>query len=396
MIEKLLQREVQDFIVAHEHDDERALVLKHKTILDVPAHFIAEQISGRRKAKIKTPLYYNTRNILYPPGLNLEQSSSEKTAQLKADALKSTCDREAIADLTGGFGIDSFLLSKVFKTVHYVDPNASLLEIARHNHETMGATNIQYHNTTAEEFIKQSPNLSCIFIDPSRRDKSNQKVFKLADCEPNAPLLLPELFTHADYVLIKTSPLLDIQQGIQELTGVEKILVVAVDNECKELLYLCHHGFEGEPDVVAINIEETRQEFSFNPSIEKSATTNFSDPLSYVYEPNAAILKAGAFKLLAEWFSILKIQTSTHLYTSDHLIQDFPGRIFKVIQRVKSDPKLVKEVFPEGKANIITRNYPLTPEELKKKIKLKDGGDLYLLAFSGQKEKFLIAAERIK
>lgn len=398
MIDLLFRKEVQDFILTHEQEDEKKLVLKHRMILDVPSSIIAEQISGRRKAKTKLPLYYNTRNIVYPPGLNLEQSSSEKTAAFKATILSSALGpNKTITDLTGGFGIDSFFMSKVCREIIYTEPNDSLLHVAKHNHATLGATNIQYHNTTAENFLSSSSGkVDCIFIDPSRRNKASQKVFKLSDCEPDIPALLSEIFQRSNCLLIKTSPLLDIQQGIKELKHVERVWVLSVDNECKELLFFCRKNFAGESRLVAVNLQDGHADFEFNLAEEKNTHSKSSEPLTYLYEPNTSILKAGAFKFIGEHFSLFKLHPSTHLYTSTELIQSFPGRIFKIMRAVKSDPKTLLEVFPDGKANVITRNYPLTPEELKKKTKLKDGGEGYLLGFTGPSEKYLIAAERIK
>lgn len=398
MIDLLIRKEVQDFIFTHEHEDEKKLVLKHRMILDVPSSVIAEQIIGRRKAKTKLPLYYNTRSIVYPPGLNLEQSSSEKTAMFKANLLKSMLGtNKTIADLTGGFGIDSFFMSKVCKEAIYAEPNNSLLQFAKHNHSTLGDTNIQYHNTTAEKFLSSfSGKVDCIFIDPSRRNKASQKVFKLSDCEPDVPGLLSEIFQRSNCLLVKTSPLLDIQQGIKELKHVEKVWVLSVDNECKELLFFCRKGFVGEPRLIAVNMQDGHEDFEFCLSEEKNTLSKSSDPLTYLYEPNASILKAGAFKSVGERFSLFKLHPSTHLYTSTELIQNFPGRIFKIIRAVKPNPKTLLEVFPDGKANVITRNYPLTPEELKRKTKLKDGGENYLLGFTGPSERYLVAAERIK
>ncbi len=398
MITLLLQPEVQKFILEYEQDDEKKLVLQHRTIHGVPTSMLAEQIVGRRKAKVKLPLYYKSQNIIYPPGLNLEQSSSEETAALKAKTLSSILgSNKIIADLTGGFGIDSLFLSLIFNKVLYVEPNTSLLSIAQHNHQALHAKNIEYHNNTAEKFLQSyAGNFDCVFIDPSRRNKSNQKVFKLSDCEPDVSSLLSEIFQKSDCVLIKTSPLLDIQQGIKELQNVEKVWVVSVDNECKELLFFCEKGFVGEPNITAINLQEDHKDFEFTLTEEKSVTSKFSEPLAYLYEPNASILKAGAFKIIGEKFSLFKLHPSTHLYTSTDLIQNFPGRIFKTIRTVKPEPKILKEIFPEGKVNVLTRNYPLSAEELKKKTKLKDGSELYLLGFSGRSEKHLVAAIRIK
>jgi hypothetical protein len=398
MINRLLQENIQQFISQHENDDEQQLLLKHKTIFDVPASAVAWQISGRRKAKTKIPLYYNSANIVYPPGLNLEQSSSQETAEFKASILDREVEKKnTLVDLSGGFGIDSFFLSKVFKHISHIEPNSELLAYTEHNHTTLCADNVLYANTTAESFLKNHHEpVDCFFVDPSRRVSDNQKVYKLADCEPNIVQLLPEIFKLSNHVLIKTSPMLDLQQGISELSGVKHVWVVAVDNEVKELLFLCEKSFMKECSITAINLSKKHESFSFTFSEEKNLQADLSNPLPYLYEPNAAILKAGAFKAVANKFHLKKLHLSTHLYTNESLINDFPGRIFRVNAFIKADPKSVAEIFPSGKANVITRNYPLRPDELKKKLKLQDGGEQYLIGCSGEKEKFLIAAERLK
>ena len=305
MIDSLLQPEIQQFILEHEQDDERKLVLQNREILGIPSSLIAEQIAGKRKAKAKLPLYYNTANIVYPPGLNLEQSSSEKTAAYKANVLDSAIsNKTSLVDLTGGLGIDSFFMSRVFQDVIHIEPNASLLEITRHNHKVLKGEKIVYQNSTAEDFLKtHEQKVDCIFIDPSRRDKSNQKVIKLSDCEPDVPALLSEIFERSNYLFIKTSPLLDLQQGIKELQSVKKVWVVSVDNECKELLFLCQKNYTGSPDILAVNLTGSHQEeFLFTFEKEKHTKSEFSEPLTYLYEPNASVLKSGAFKLIGESF----------------------------------------------------------------------------------------------
>jgi hypothetical protein len=398
MIERLLQKNVQEFVEQHALDDERQLLLKHKVIFDLPASIIAWQISGRKKAKTKIPLYYNTPNIVYPPGINLEQSSSEETALFKASALLDALGlKKILVDLTGGLGIDSLFFSKVFNQVKYVEPNAQLIEYAKHNHQVLGVDNIEHINSAAEEFLNSiNGQADCIFIDPSRRTNSNQKVFRLADCEPNVVTILPQIFEHSKYLLVKAAPLLDLQQGLLELKTVKNIWAVSVKNEVKELLFLCEKDFQGDPLITGVNLSSDHEAFSFKLSEEKISKTEVSDPLRYLYEPNASILKAGAFKTVAQKFSLNKLQASTHFYTSDKLVNDFPGRIFKTEAFLKADAKSAVTHFPDGKANVITRNYPLTPDELKKKLKLEDGGDKYLIGCSGEKQKFLIAASRIK
>jgi len=287
-------------------------------------------------------------------------------------------------------------LSNVFKQVYHLDPDTELLAYTKHNHQTLGADNIVYENITAEAFLKNHAEpVDCFFVDPSRR-VGNQKVFKLVDCEPNIVQLLPEVFKLSNHLLIKTSPMLDIQQGVSELKFVKQVWVVAVDHEVKELLFLCEKSYVKEFSITAVNLSKDTESFSFTFSEEKNLSIELSGPLTYLYEPNAAILKAGAFKTIADKFHLKKLHPSTHLYTSEHIANDFPGRIFRNQSFIKADPKSATEVFPDGKANVITRNYPLSPDELKKKLKLQDGGEQYLIGCSGEKEKFLVAAQRLK
>lgn len=398
MIEQLLQKNVQDFIEQHAQDDEQQLLLKHKIIFDLPASIIAWQISGRKKARTKIPLYFNTPNIVYPPGINLEQSSSEETAIFKTSVLSGAINSgDTLIDLTGGFGIDSLFFSRVFHQVKYIESNAELIEYSRHNHQVLGAQNIEHIHSTAEDFLSSfTGQTDCFFIDPSRRTTSNQKVFKLADCEPNVVGLLPQIFEHSKNLLVKAAPLLDLQQGLLELKTVKHVWVISVKNEVKELLFLCEKDFQADAVITAVNLSSDHEVFSFKIAEEKITQAELSDPLIYLYEPNASILKAGAFKTIAWRFSLHKLHPSTHLYTSEQLINNFPGRIFKTEALLKADAKSAVIYFPDGKANVITRNYPLTPDELKKKLKLHDGGDDYLIGCSGQRQKFLIAASRIK
>jgi hypothetical protein len=403
VLRDLLLPEVQKFIHDHEHDDERELVLRHKEILGIPAAIIAGQIAGRRKAKEKLPLYYHTPGILYPPALNLEQTSSEQTARFKASLINEVfpahnnkTSARAI-DLTSGLGIDSYFLSRIFTSFDAVEPNRDLLEIAQHNHQQLGATNLRHHNTTAGSFLGQmNEKASLIFIDPSRRT-ANKKVFTLADSEPDVVSLQSLIFDKADNLLVKASPLLDISLALKALHAVKSVFVVAVDNEVKELLFFSEKEFKGEPVINSVNLVKQRRDcFSFSFTEEAEARARFSDPLAYLYEPNAAILKGGAFKSISQHFNMAKVQPSTHLYTADHLAEDFPGRIFAIEARVKPDARSLTPFFPEGKANITTRNYPLSVEELKKRTGLKDGGEKFLIGFSGMKEKFLVAARRVK
>lgn len=395
---ELLSPTVQDFIRSIEHEDPGTIVLKQRTIGEFPPVFLAEQVVGRRKAREKLPLYYKTNGIVFPPPINLEQCSSEATAQFKADFVQrmSLAPVDHFVDLTGGFGVDSFYFSTVFKNGDMVEPNQVLLETARHNHHQLGATSLEYHNTTAEAFLKNSGRFDLIYIDPSRRVAGNQKVYSLTQSEPDVVALQQEIFGKTSHLLIKTSPLLDIQVALNELKNVKRIAVLSVENECKELLFFCEKGFIGEPVIEAVNVVPQRRvdTFEFQLSEERSTISAWSDPLAYLYEPNASILKAGAFRLMGTRYGLYKLQVNTHLYTSDQLVEDFPGRVFKVVSLVKPDPKSLKEFFPEGKANVMTRNYPMSVAELKKKTKLEDGGERYLIGFSGKDKKFLVVGQR--
>jgi THUMP domain-like len=400
-LSSLIQESVQDFIFKNESLDEKILLLKQKTTLGIPTPVIADQLAGRRKAKNKLPSFYKTKGIVYPPSLNLEQTSSELTAQFKSDVIQSNIllKKKYGADLTGGFGVDSYLLSSICETLYSIEPNFDLLQLASHNHNILKVTNINYDHNTAEGFLKSNTTFfDFVFIDPSRRNKS-QKAVKLADGEPNSIELLPLIFTKTDVLLIKASPLLDIQQGLRELINVTKVFVVAVDNECKELLFLLQKGVIAEPEIYCVNLSSVigrgGEVFSLTLSEETKAVSVFSNPLAYLYEPNASILKSGAFKSIGQRFNLSKIQINTHLYTSDKLASGFPGRIFKVIA-INPKADQLKTIFDGNQANVITRNYSLTPDEVKKKLKLRDGGENFLIGFSGLKQKYLVAASRVK
>lgn len=390
-IKRLAEPELQDFIFEHEKDDEDNLVLKNKEILGVPSAWVASQIKARKKSAYKIPLFHKTKGIVYPPSLNLEQSSSEATARFKAHIVsKWITSNKKVCDLTGGFGVDSFFLASLFPYADYCEPQKDLLEIAKQNHRLLGAINVHYHNKDAVEFLSHSgKHYDLIYLDPSRRSNTQKKVFRFSDCVPDVIDLKSELYNHADRLMIKASPLLDIQQGIKDLQCVSRVLVVSVDNECKELLFLCDEGFDGEVVVECYNIENNfdprkiSSGFEFRFSEERAAVVHFSDPKKYIYEPNSSILKGGAFKLVSTAFDLEKIQINTHLYTSDELINNFPGRIFRITDAQSQ------------KANVIVRNYPMSVEEIKKKKGVSDGGDLYLLCFSGVKKKFTLMAERL-
>lgn len=398
LVARLSQPDVQAFLWDNALTDEHELVLKQKEILGVPTALIANQIKCRRKAQQKLPTWFQTRGIVYPPSLNLEQSSSEATALFKQKLIASL-NVTSLADLTGGFGVDSFWFSKSAR-VDFVEPNEELLALAQHNHLLLG-TRITYYGSTAENFLARSgTRYDLIYVDPSRRTESKGRVFKLADGEPNVVRYQAQLFEKADQLLIKASPLLDVQQGLRELSGVKSVYVVAVDNECKELLFHCQKNFAGDPliqcaNLSSANLRANTDIFSFLLADERNTQATFSAADTFLFEPHAAILKGGAFKTVSTRYALAKLDPNTHLYTAPEPIENFPGKIFRISEAVKPDKKLVQK-FEGGYANILIRNYPLSVEALKKKTGLKEGGTLFLIGATCGQQKHLWIAQRIK
>lgn len=400
LIEALSAGPVRQYITDHEKHDLRDIILKHKDILGIPTAQLFDQIASRKKAKDKLPLYYSTPGIIFPPPENLEQSSSERTAQFKAEVARAlvTSGNSAAADLSGGFGVDTFFFSRTFMHVNYVEPERSLLELARHSHQLLGAHNVSYNLNTAEEFVRTTTaSFDVIYIDPSRRTDTKKRVYSLKEARPDVVTLADEIFDHADNLMIKASPLLDIQAAIQQLRYVKEVFVVSFHNEVKELLIVCARNHEGIPTIRAENLfdNNSQESFAFTFQEEQDQQAQYSDPLAYLYEPNASILKGGAFKTVGNRFNLKKIQPSTHLYTSDEFMESFPGRKFRIERYVKPDAAMLKPFFPDGRANVTTRNYPLSPDALKKRTGLTDGGDKFLIGFSGRHKKFLVVATKL-
>lgn len=395
-LEKIASSEVQNFLFEQIDKDIPSLQLRHSKMFELPFRLIAEQLKARKKIFTRLPLFWKTKGIIYPSQTSLEQCSSEATGSFKTQIVKSEINKNkiTIADLTGGFGVDSFFLSGMCESLTFVEPDLELLSLARHNHKILESPNITYHQKNAEEFLNEnSKHFDLIYLDPSRRDVRAKKVFRLVDCQPDIKKILPDLFESTDFVLIKTSPLLDIRQGLTELNHVKKVIVVSVDNECKELLFLLSKGNLNEPLIETYNLDRfggVKQAFSFTISEEKYCSSDFGEPKTYLYEPNASILKSGAFKLIGQKFGLKKLHVNTHFYSSESIKENFPGRIFK-IEQLNFDLKSLSE----GQANVLTRNYPLKPEELKKKLKLTDGGEKYVIAFSGMKKKYIVLATRL-
>jgi hypothetical protein len=365
------------FIEKHRKQNLAEVALSLSKQPDLDKDFILRQINGWQKAKAKLPTWAHTEGLHYPPAISMEQCSSEATAQFKAQLFKGT----SLMDLTGGFGVDSYYLSKSFDQVHYIEPYLPLFEVVQHNFQLLRANNIELHQQTAESFLEeqQGQQFDYCYIDPSRRN-ADQKVFLLADCQPNIVELSSQIFELCPKIVVKTSPLLDLKQSIAELGQVAEVHVVALKNECKELLFVMQKDFEGVTKIYTHNIKaSTTDSFSFNYQEESEAIIEYSDPLAYLYEPNVAILKGGGFRMIAKHFGLQKIAPHSHLYSSDQLIEDFPGRKFKVEQQLPFQPKAFKKLGIK-KANLTTRNFKATVEQIRKKLKLKTGGEDYIFA----------------
>ncbi len=370
----ILKTGVQNFIKNSKHTDTVSVLLKKPLFEDVSNKELAEQIEAYHKTKKKLPHWSKSANIYYPNKLNIEQTSSEITAKYKAEILGG----KSLVDLTGGLGVDSYFFSKKFEKIIHCEISENLSVIARHNFKELGANNIISLNKNGIEFLRETKErFDAIFVDPSRRDSLKKKVFMLQDCTPDIIENLELLLNKSNQVLIKTSPLLDISLGLKELTNVHEIHIVAVENEVKELLWLIKKEALKELTIETVNIHKKGvQQFQFDYKDEQEATATFSNPLQYLYEPNSAILKSGAFKIISQQLGIHKLHENSHLYTSENIIH-FPGRRFRIEKFLPYNRKSQREL--KGiKANISTRNFPLSVQEIRSKHKIQDGGSHYI------------------
>lgn len=372
MNEAILHKEVQKFIKEHLNSDITSLILKGNPFTEVSIQEIANQILCKQKAKSKLPIWFQNDAIYFPNKLNLEQTSSEATAEYKASLVSG----KNLIDLTGGFGIDSYYFSKNFDIVIHCELNEELSKIAQHNFKSLEIDNVITKALNGIEYLKNvNDSFDTIFIDPSRRNDAKGKVFLLEDCLPDVTKYLDLFFSKSNQILIKLSPMLDISNTLRSLKFVKEVHVVALENEVKELLFLLEKDYKDNIIYKTINIRKKgSQFFNFDEPSQNEATLSL--PLNYLYEPNAAILKSGAFNAVANQLQVLKLQKHSHLYTSNDLI-DFPGRRFKIEQCLKYDKKGFKKLGIK-KANIAIRNFPKSVAQLRKELKINDGGQQYL------------------
>ncbi len=427
--------DTRQFIAEHLHDDVHDLALK-KTPAGVDKTLALCQIEARQLLQKKVPSWSVNDDLLFPPHLSIEQCSSEATALYKASLLQG----QSFADLTGGLGVDCFFISQHFQTSFYVERNPELCALAKHNFKVLADSGAllskgssegfmenrltdaparptdglprftdvparptdaparstdglsrftdvptrptEVINESAEAYLLHCEPVDCLFLDPARRDSHGHKTVSISDCTPNVLELQELLLRKARRVMLKLSPMLDTSQALKELHQVSEVHVVAVGNECKELLFIMESGFEGTPRFTCVNLQSGQSMVTFTLEEERDSVSHLATEVGgYLYEPNAALMKGGCYKLLTQRFGVLKLHPHSHLYTSDQLVPSFPGRIFKVEGWAPFNKKVKQELLADvAKASIAVRNFPLTVAELRKAWKIGDGDEVYLFA----------------
>ena len=371
MDHSILTQVVQDFINQNISANITQLALQKNPFPETNWTLILQQIAAKQKAITKLPSWFKTPNIYYPSKVSVEQTSSEKTARYKSDLISG----KNLIDLSGGFGVDDFYFAQRFDHVIHCEIEATLSKIVQHNFEQMVVSNIECISGDSEVTLTNlNKSFDWLYIDPSRRNEAKGKVFMLKDCLPNVPEKLDFYYRFTSNIMIKTAPILDITAGLSELQNVKAIHIVALENEVKELLWIIEKDWIGNPKITTINLTKEKTE-TFSFEWNSVAVAEYSEPKTYLYEPNAAIMKSGGFDWISAQFKLKKLHPHSHLYTSDTLIE-FPGRVFAIDQIVPYN-KTEMKLLGNQKANITIRNFPDTVENIRKKWKINDGGNCY-------------------
>ncbi len=384
----ILTGKERDFARRHLDADLAGLVLSAHQYPDIAVRNVVPCIAALRKLRIKVPLWFRF-DLDIPPALSVEQASSEIAARFKASLFSG----QRMLDLTGGVGVDAFFWSASFEEVFYVERDPELAESARHNFALLGAKNIRVLTAEAESFLHfGTDTFDLIYLDPARRDENRQRMFRLEECSPNVLTLRERLLQRAPRVLIKAAPLLDLSLAMEQLQYVTRIWVVSVAGEVKEVLLLLERTRIAPDEVpieaVAISHRGERRRFVYSRAEERTNEPTFASPKAYLYEPDAAVLKAGAFKTFAVRYGLEKLSPHAHLYTSASYISGMPARAFAIEAVEKYDKRAVQRYLPEKRANVIVRHFPDTAEQTRKRLGLSEGGDRYLFGtttFDGQK-----------
>lgn len=377
-----------EFARKHKGDDPIKLLLKQSKYPEIDIKFVAQQLEGQRQASAKWPRLSRCENFAYPPKLNREQSSSEQTANYKVQAILKDFPSDetiSIADLTGGMGIDSIAFASqedYITQVEYCEMDPILVKLMEYNTNILQLANIHCHQGDAIEWLrKDDRHFNIIYIDPARRDRQGNKTKAFEDCTPNILDVLPLLEEHCDYLVIKASPMIDISIAAKQLRNVNDIYIISVKGECKEVLFVCSNKKQEYAYHCVNCLLSDKQEFDFTIKEEERANIPICQTVAkYLYEPNASIMKGGCYKLIGERYTLTVLGKNTHLYTSDTLIENFPGRIFEIIQDVALNKKAVLKLIPEKKAHVISRNFPIEAAKLQQQIGLTEGGNLFIIA----------------
>ena len=373
-----------EFIRRHADEDVRQLAFLGKKYPEVDMVYALDQIAGRQKAKIKIPSWASVDGIVYPPHLSMEQCSSESTARYKA---KIAGRGKKIVDLTAGFGVDMAFMSAGFQEAVHVEQQSQLCAISSANYQTLGLHHINVVCSDGVEYLHQMDHADLIFIDPARRDLNGGRTYGIADCTPNVLEIIDELLEKADRVMIKLSPMLDWQKAVSDVGRVSEVHIVSVGNECKELLLVAERR-ETTLKVFCVN---DHQVISYSVGDEIVDFLPSSSSPRYLYEPNASVMKAGCFQLISQRYGVSQPDTNSHLFLSDRQINDFPGRGFVINCISTMNKRELKEALAGiAKANITVRNFPLSVAELRRRLKLKDGGETYIFATTDAKKGHLL------
>ena len=393
MVLTLLNPEIQQFIDQHIGCKIADLALQKNPFPTVEWISILHQIEAKSKSKEKLPSWYNTKNIIYPSRVSVEQTSSERTATYKANLVSG----KTLIDLTGGFGVDDFYFAQKIKNVAHCEINADLSKIVVHNFQQLGVTNIDCYSGDSSTILQTlAQKWDWIYIDPSRRNDAKGKVFMLKDCLPNVPENLDFYFENTQSILIKTAPLLDISAGLSELKNVKSIHIIALENEVKELVWELHKDYFGAITIQTVNLNKDKIDTFRFVLDQKNQETNYTLPQRYLYEPNSAIMKSGGFNQVGKFYNLNKLHPHSHIYTSEELL-DFPGRIFEIQNVIRYGKKEIKTHLENRKFNITTRNFPETVENIRKKWKIKEGGYLYCFFTTDMKnDKIVLICAKIK
>lgn len=385
-----MDENTKQFVLQNRNADVRSLALK-KAPANVDLPFALQQIEARQLLEKKVPSWSENDDLLFPIHLSIEQCSSEATAKYKSNLLKGN----TFTDLTGGLGIDSYFISQNFSEANYVEMKTELCDLALHNFEVLNA-NIKVWNESAEDHLEHCQQVDCLYLDPARRDSNGRKTVSIADCTPNVIELQDVLLQKAKKVMVKLSPMLDVTKAIGELRHVSEVHIIAVANECKELVFILERDYCGEPEFHCVNLMTQQPALQFTLDEERECPLQLAQEIGkHLYEPNVALMKGGCFKLLSQRFGTNKLHKNSHLYTSDNLIADFPGRIFEVVGWTPYNKKAKQTLLSDvAKASIAVRNFPLTVAELRKTLKINDGDEVYLFATTLMGDKKVIIRTR--